>query len=125
MTRAEAEEKYLMCLSLVEVLGGDIREKCREKGIPEEFIQEFVQSTEAEKNAYDKFFEEHDAAGELQISEVDAVKKLKNFGVSAGVDKKGEKWIVLDGKGPVNSVILGLCKHLQKNYSYKYWNKKK
>ncbi len=125
MTRAEAEEKYLMCLSLVEVLGGDIREKCLEKGIPEDFIQEFTQSTEEKRNAYDKFFEEHDAAGELQISERETVKKLKNFGVAAGVDKMGEKWIVLNGKSPVNSVILGLCKHLQKNYSYKYWNKKK
>jgi hypothetical protein len=80
---------------------------------------------EAKKNAYNKFFEEHDAKGELQISEIEAVRKLKNFGISAGVDRQKRKWIVLDGKSPVNSIILGLCKHLQKNYNYNYWNKNK
>ncbi len=123
MTRAEAEEKYLLCLSIVNVVGGDIVEACRQKGIPEEYIQEFIQRSQSQGKVYDEFFKEHDDSGELQLSEKETVGKLQNFGIKAGKDKNGDKWIVIGKRKEMNSVILNLCKHLQSTYGYKYYDK--
>ena len=123
MTRAESEEKYLLCLSIVNVVGGDIVEACRERGIPEEYIREFVRKTEKQSKTYEQFFREHNDKGELQLSERETVEKLKNFGIKAGKDKAGEKWIVLGKQKEMNSVMINLCKHLHTKFGYQYWEK--
>lgn len=123
MTRAEAEEIYLLELSLVNVIGGDIREKCRNRGVPEHFIDEFVGATNKQKKAYDQFFQDHDDSGKLKLTETDTVKRLQNFGIKAGKDKEGNRWIVLGQQQSMNSVVINLCKHLHTEYGYKYWKK--
>jgi uncharacterized protein YecA (UPF0149 family) len=121
MTRAEAEEKYLLCLSIVNVMGGDIIEACRQKGIPEEYINEFVGKQKSQGRVYDDFFKEHNDKGDLQLTEAETIAKLKNFGIKAGKDKNGDKWIVLGKRKDMNSVILNLCRHLQTSFGYKYY----
>lgn len=124
MTKAEAEDIYLLELSLVNVMGGDVRERCRKRGVPEEYINEFIGATKEQKKVYDQFFKDHDASGKLTLNEPETVKKLQNFGIKAGRDKKGDKWIVPNKREGMNSVVINLCKHLQTEYGYKIWNKK-
>ncbi len=123
MTKAEAQDIYFLELSLVNVMGGDVRERCRKRGVPEEYIDEFMGATKVQKKVYDQFFQDHDVTGKLTLSEKDTVKKLKNFGIKAGKDKEGNKWIILGKKEGMNSVVMNLCKHLQTKYGYQYWKK--
>lgn len=123
MTRAEAEEIYLLELSLTNVIGGDVREKCKKRGVPEHFIDEFLGETNRQKKVYDQFFQDHDDSGKLTINEAETVKKLQNFGIKAGKDKEGNRWIILGRQKEMNSVVINLCKHLQGKYGYKYWKK--
>ena len=123
MTRAEAQDIYFLELSLVNIVGGDVRERCRKRGVPEEFIDEFLGETKAQEKTYDQFFKNHDESGNLTITESEAVKKLNNFGIKAGKDKEGNRWILLGKRKEMNSVVINLCKHLQTEFGYKYWNK--
>ena len=123
MNRSEAEEIYLLELSLTNVVGGDVRERCRKRGVPDHFIDEFLGATKEQKKVYDQFFQDHDTSGKLTLNETESVKRLQNFGVKAGKDKEGNKWIVLGQRKEMNSVVINLCKHLQTEYGYKYWKK--
>ena len=119
MDRAQAEEIFSTCNAVVGVLGGDLRKLCRSRGIPEKYINEFMQR-ESQKEVYDKFFEMHTRSGEISLSEEEIVKKLGNFGIIAKTDKNGNKWIHIPRSKYPNSVELNLCKALETKYGYKY-----
>jgi hypothetical protein len=119
MTRVEAEEIYTTCSAIVEVMGGDLRKLCRSRGMPEEYIEEFIKR-DSRKEDYDRFFEVHDRSGEISLSEREIVTKLGNFGYTVTVDGEGNKCIeVPKGKYP-NSVELHLCRILTTKYDYRY-----
>ena len=122
MTKSEAERAFILCQSLVEVLGGDLREECEKKGIPEEYIDQFIREKEEGDKSYEKFFDEHSAEGEIKLSEKETVLKLRNVGIKAGVDKDGNRWIVVPKeKKEMNSLEINFCKHLTTKFGYKYW----
>jgi hypothetical protein len=119
MTRAQAEEIFTTCTAVVKVLGGDLRELCRSRGIPDNYIDEFLQR-EDRREVYDRFFQVHDRSGQLNLSEKEIVEKLRNFGIPTGVDKSGNKWIKLPSNKYPNSIELHLCKTLETKYGYQY-----
>ena len=120
MTRSEAEEIFTTCVALSNVLGKDVQELCRSRGMPEELIQEFV-ARQSGDELYDQFFELHDAGGGLELNEREIVLKLRNFGIKAGVDKEGQRWIAVPGtEKNLNSVQLRLCRELTSRYGYRY-----
>jgi len=125
MTRSEAENAFILCQSLVEVLGGDLREECEKKGIPKEYIDQLIQEKKESDKSYNKFFKEHGIDGEIRLSEKDTVLKLKNAGIKAGRDKEGNRWIIVPKhKKEMNSLEINFCKHLATKYGYKYWDSK-
>ena len=119
MTRAEAEEIFTTCTAIANVLGGDLREMCRSRGVPEEYIEEFMSGDE-KKKVYDKFFEMHKRSGEIDLTEEEIIEKLKNFDIEATEDEEGKKWIQVPKGRLLNSVELNLCKTLEAQYGYKY-----
>ena len=119
MNRSQAEEVFSTCTAVVKVLGGDLRALCRSRGIPDEFIDEFMQR-EGQREVYDKFFEVHDRTGEIKLTEQDIIEKLRNFGINTGVDREGKKWIQLPSNKYPNSIELHLCKTLETKYGYRY-----
>lgn len=124
MTKSEAENAFILCQSLVEVLGGDLRNECEKKGIPENYITQFIAEKEASDKSYNKFFKEHSIDGDIQLSEKETVVKLKNAGIKAGRDKEGNRWIIVPKqKKEMNSLEINFCKHLTMKYGYKYWKK--
>jgi len=119
MTRIEAEEIFTTCSAIVEVMGGDLRRLCLSRGIPEEYLEEFIQRN-SRKEDYDRFFEVHDRGGEINLTEEEIVAKLGNFGYKISVEEEDKKYIeVPAGKYP-NSVELHLCKVLTTKYDYSY-----
>ncbi len=119
MTRIEAEEIFTTCSAIVEVMGGDLRRLCLGRGIPEEYLREFMQRS-SKKEDYDRFFEVHDGEGEINLTEEEIVAKLGNFGYNISVGQEGKKYIeVPKGKYP-NSVELHLCKVLTTKHDYSY-----
>jgi len=119
VTRHEAEDIFSTCSAIVKVLGGDIREKCRNRGMPEELIEEFVQK-DSRKDTYDDFFKVHTDSGEIKLSEREMVEKLRVFGIEAGVDPHGNKWIRMPKGKLANSIEMRLCVSLRDKYGYKY-----
>jgi hypothetical protein len=119
VTRAEAEEIFTTCTAIFNVLGGDLREMCKNRGVPDEYIVEFMSGAE-KKKVYDKFFEMHTKSGDIDLSEEEIVEKLKNFDIEAGEDEGGQKWIAVPKGKLLNSVELNLCKTLEVQYGYKY-----
>ena len=120
MTRAEAEEIFTTCKAIANVLGKDLRELCRNRGVPEAMISELLRENEGQE-VYDRFFKAHDDAGDLNLSERDIVLRLRNFGIDAGVDPKGARWIYVNKERThLNSVELGLCRILTTRYGYRF-----
>ncbi len=119
MTKAEAEEIFIHCSSIVDVLGGDVRAMCKRKGMPEEYIDHFIK--EADNSSYDKFIKAHHLDGSLSISEPDAVKKLNHLGIKAGITKSKKKVIIVPkDRDYFTTVETNLCQHLSKKYGYSY-----
>jgi hypothetical protein len=55
MTEQEAKRIYNHQLSLAKVFKLDVREKCREKGIPSKLIEKFIKEDEAFDKNLSKF----------------------------------------------------------------------
>ena len=119
MTRAEAEEVFTTCVALVSVLGGDLKKMCRGRGMPEEYIKEFVEAN-SKSEVYDQFFKVHTDTGEINLSEKEIITKLQNFEIYCRVDEKGDKWIKMPAKKIPTTVELSLCKELESKYGYRY-----
>jgi len=119
MDKAQAEEIFTTCTAVVKVLGGDLRALCKSRGIPDEYIDDFMKK-ESKRDSYDRFFEVHDRSGQINLGEQEIVEKLRNFGIPTGVDRKGNKWIKLPGNKYPNSIELHLCKTLETKYGYRY-----
>ncbi len=60
MTREQARKLYSDISSLVFVFGGDLRQRCLQRGIPPEFVDEFIESDKR----FNKFLQAHDSDGE-------------------------------------------------------------
>jgi hypothetical protein len=60
MTRDEARKLYTDISSLVYVFGGDLRQKCQQRGLPDELIDEFIENDKR----FNKFLKAHDSSGE-------------------------------------------------------------
>jgi hypothetical protein len=60
MTREQARRLYSDISSLVFVFGGDLRQRCLQRGIPAEFVDEFMESD----RRFNKFLQAHDFDGE-------------------------------------------------------------
>ena len=119
MTKAEAEEIFIHCSSIVDVLGGDVRAMCRRKGMPEGYIDHFIK--EADNSLYDKFIKAHHLDGSLSLSESDAVKKLNHLGIKAGITRSKKKVIIVpDDRDCFTTVETNLCRHLKKQFGYSY-----
>lgn len=120
MTRAQAEDIFTTCKALADVLRKDVRELCRSRGMPEDMLEELLRAS-SNQTAYDQFFSQHSAGGEIKLSEREIVLKLRNFGIEAGLDDQGNRWIRLPkSRDQMNSVELGLCRALTTRYSYQF-----
>ena len=120
MTRVEAEEIFTTCVALSNVLGRDLREMCQSRDVPEHYIDEMIKKQSGD-GLYDQFFEVHDDKGGLDLTEREIVVKLRNFGVKAGLDSEGARWITVpEEEAQLNSVQLRLCRELTTRYGYKY-----
>jgi hypothetical protein len=60
MTREQAQKLYTDLSSLVYVFGGDLRQKCLQRGIPAEMVDEFIESDKR----FNSFLKAHDFDGE-------------------------------------------------------------
>lgn len=62
MTKQEAREIYDLQIALAQTFRRDIFELCERKGVPEEWVIEFLE----DDLAYDQFFARHKVSGELE-----------------------------------------------------------
>lgn len=62
MTKQEARDIYDLQIALAQTFRRDVFELCERKGVPEEWVIEFVE----DDLAYDRFFARHKVSGELQ-----------------------------------------------------------
>ena len=121
VTRIEAEEIFTTCVAIANVLRKDVRQLCRDRGMPEALIEELVRRNNARRTVYDRFFRQHDANGDLKLSEEEIVRKLRNFGIEAVLDREGNRWIrVPKGRDQMNTVEVNLCSALISRYNYQY-----
>jgi hypothetical protein len=60
MTRDEARKLYTDISSLVYVFGGDLRQKCLQRGLPPELVDEFIEHDKR----FNQFLKAHDFGGE-------------------------------------------------------------
>ena len=60
MTRDEARKLYTDISSLVYVFGGDLRQKCLQRGLPSELVDEFIENDKR----FNQFLKAHDSGGE-------------------------------------------------------------
>jgi hypothetical protein len=60
MTRDEARKLYTDISSLVYVFGGDLRQKCLQRGLPSELVDEFIENDKR----FNQFLKAHDFGGE-------------------------------------------------------------
>jgi hypothetical protein len=60
MTRDEARKLYTDISSLVYVFGGDLRQKCLQRGLPSELVDEFIENDKR----FNQFLKAHDSTGE-------------------------------------------------------------
>jgi hypothetical protein len=60
MTREQAHKLYADLSSLVYVFGGDLRQKCIQRGIPPELVDEFIENDKR----FNRFLKAHDFNGE-------------------------------------------------------------
>jgi hypothetical protein len=65
MTREEAQKLYTDISSLVYVFGGDLRQKCLQRGLPSELVDEFMENDKR----FNKFLKAHDFSGEKKDSD--------------------------------------------------------
>lgn len=61
MTKDEAREIYSMQIALARTFKRDVFELCERKGVPEEWVLDFVE----EDITFDRFFARHNTSGEL------------------------------------------------------------
>ncbi len=59
MTRDEARKLYTDVSSLVYVFGGDLRQKCLQRGIPSDLVDEFIENDKR----FNQFLRAHDSGG--------------------------------------------------------------
>ncbi len=64
MTRDEARKLYTDVSSLVYVFGGDLRQKCLQRGIPGDLVDEFIENDKR----FNQFLQAHDSGGERKDS---------------------------------------------------------
>jgi hypothetical protein len=64
MTRDEARKLYTDVSSLVYVFGGDLRQKCLQRGIPGDLVDEFIEND----RRFNQFLKSHDSGGESKGS---------------------------------------------------------
>ncbi len=64
MTRDEARKLYTDVSSLVYVFGGDLRQKCLQRGIPSDLVDEFIENDKR----FNQFLKAHDSGGEKRDS---------------------------------------------------------
>ncbi len=62
MTKQEARDIYDLQIALAQTFRRDVFELCERKGIPEEWVIEFVE----DDLSYDEFFARHKVSGELE-----------------------------------------------------------
>jgi len=67
MTREQAWKLYTDISALVFVFEGDLRQKCLQRGIPPEFVDEFIEND----RRFDKFLRAHDFGGEKKDPDED------------------------------------------------------
>ncbi len=60
MTRDEARKLYTDVSSLVYVFGGNLRQKCLQRGIPSDLVDEFIENDKR----FNQFLRAHDSEGE-------------------------------------------------------------
>jgi hypothetical protein len=60
MTRDEARKLYTDISSLVYVFGGDLRQKCLQRGLPSELVDEFIENDKR----FNQFLKAHDSGGD-------------------------------------------------------------
>jgi len=65
MTRDEARKLYTDISSLVYVFGGDLRQKCLQRGLPSEIVDEFIENDKR----FNQFLKAHDFGGDKKDSE--------------------------------------------------------
>jgi hypothetical protein len=63
MTRDEARKLYTDISSLVYVFGGDLRQKCLQRGLPSELVDEFIENDKR----FNQFLKAHDPVGKKAI----------------------------------------------------------
>ncbi|MFW5777124.1 MAG: hypothetical protein ACOCZB_07550 [Spirochaetota bacterium] len=74
MTKQEARDIYDLQIALAQTFRRDIFELCERKGVPEEWVIEFLE----DDLTYDRFFARHNVGGELQRrSDVPRARLLK------------------------------------------------
>jgi hypothetical protein len=66
VTRDEAREIYSLQIALARTFKRDVFELCERKGVPEEWVLDFVE----EDSTFDRFFARHRTSGEL-LNETD------------------------------------------------------
>jgi hypothetical protein len=62
MTREDARKLYTDISSLVYVFGGDLRQKCLQRGLPPELVDEFIDSDKR----FNQFLKSHDSSGDAK-----------------------------------------------------------
>ena len=60
MTRDEARKLYTDISSLVYVFGGNLRQKCLQRGLPSELVDEFIDNDKR----FNQFLKAHDSGGD-------------------------------------------------------------
>ena len=60
MTRDEARKLYTDISSLVYVFGGDLRQKCLQRGLPSDLVDEFIENDKR----FNQFLTAHDFGGD-------------------------------------------------------------
>ena len=60
MTRDEARKLYTDISSLVYVFGGDLRQKCLQRGLPSDLVDEFIENDKR----FNQFLKAHDFDGD-------------------------------------------------------------
>ncbi len=60
MTKNDAKKLYSDIAALVYVFGGDLRRKCLERGIPVEYVEEFMENDKR----FNQFLKAHDFTGD-------------------------------------------------------------
>jgi hypothetical protein len=65
MTREQAKKLYSDISSLVYVFGGDLRQKCLQRGIPPELVDELIENDKR----FNDFLKAHDFHGERKNPE--------------------------------------------------------